>query len=104
MRRKAKKVKKRLYGIKAILKSTIIEDKEYESYEEMIVTVKAKSKKKAYKKAKKYIKGYCKDYINANNETVQTQIYFLSDAFEAFKKEKGVREIYSKIHLNLENE
>ncbi len=89
-----------MYGIKVILKSWV-ENEDEILYEEMILTVREENEKLALKKAKEYAKGYCKDYLNADKKKVSTEIYDISDVFEAFEEdENGVREVYSK-YINL---
>lgn len=92
-----------MYGIKVILKSRV-ENGDEIFYEEMILTVREEDEKLALKKAEEYVKGYCKDYLNADKKKVFTEIYDMSDVFEAFEEdENGVREVYSK-YINLPEE
>ncbi|MBD5544631.1 MAG: DUF4288 domain-containing protein [Lachnospiraceae bacterium] len=93
-----------MYGIKVILKSRIENKADTIFFEEIILTVKEENENLAIKKAEEYAKGYCKSYINACGEKVLTDIYDISDAFEAFNEdENGVREVYSKF-ISLEGE
>lgn len=83
-----------LYGVKIILKS-IVEDCEEVFFEEMVLAIETDSEDDAIEKAKKYAKGYCQDYLNGNGKKVTTDIFEISNVFEAFEAEDGVREVYS---------
>lgn len=90
-------MKKKLYGVKIILKRQAENDpNQYVFMEEIVVTVKAKNPHKAGKKAKKYVKGYCVPYVNCDGGKVNTEIYKIFDAYHADISWKGVREVYSK--------
>ena len=91
-----------MFGIKIILKSTI-ENKNDIFFEEIILTVKEQDVNLAFEKAEQYAKGYCEGYINAYGDKVNTEIYYISDAFEVFEEENGVREVYSKF-MDIEGE
>lgn len=91
-------MEKKLYGVKVILHS-MVRDKDniviQNSYEEMILSVKAENFDSAFEKAEKYAKGYCVDYENPYGDTVSTEILDFSDAFESFNEDDGVTEVYS---------
>ncbi len=85
-----------MYGIKIILKKSL-ENSNDADFEEIILTVRDDNMELALKKAEEYAKGYCKDYLNAYGKKVVTEIYYISDVFEAFDEdENGVSEVYSK--------
>lgn len=83
---------KKLFGVKVILLHSIKKNENNitkHSYEEMILTIKAKDHNNAQKKANEYAESYCTDYKNSYGEIVITEIISI-DSFEAFDEEEAL--------------
>ncbi|MBQ9083705.1 MAG: DUF4288 domain-containing protein [Clostridia bacterium] len=88
-----------LYGVK-VIHIQEVGKAQHRFYEELILTVNARSYDEAYEKAERYMQDAVCNYVNIYGECVKTVQIEATDCFLAFDPENDVQEVYASCSRN----